>query len=331
MGTLVPSAFQAPAWLRNPHAQTILPDLARCPPPLPLDWEEFALPDGDFLELGWAGPPDGPIAVVLHGLGGSYQSGHIQGIARRLVADGWRVCLFHFRGCARRPNRTVTTYHNGMTGDPALVFEDLARRFPGRTRVAVGISLGGNALLRLLGERPGAVPLHAAAAISVAVSLPPCVARLDTGFSKVYQAALLRRLKRRLDARRSLIAARFDWARIQSARTFSDFDDAFTAPAHGYASAADYHARASARPLLPRITVPTHILLAADDPFLAPEALPVAADLSPTTTAEVSATGGHVGFVHGTPARPRFFLDGRIAAWAAAARDGAPLPTGLPG
>jgi predicted alpha/beta-fold hydrolase len=326
MGTLLPSTFDAPWWLRSPHAQTILPDLARRPPPLPLDWEDFALPDGDFLELAWAGPPDGPIAVILHGLGGSYQSGHIQGLARRLVADGWRVCLFHFRGCARRPNRTLTTYHNGMTGDPAAVFDALAARFPGRPRVAVGISLGGNALLRLLGERPGAVPLDAAAAISVAVSLPPCVARLDSGFSKVYQAALLRRLKRRLEARRALISQHLDWDAIAAARTFSAFDDAFTAPAHGYASAADYHTRASARPLLPQITVPTHILVADDDPFLAPEALPVAAELSPVTTAERSATGGHVGFVHGTPARPAFWLDDRIAAWAAEARRRGPSP-----
>ena len=316
-GVVVESEFQPAWWLPGPHAQT-LGAQARRGPVLPLDWEEFTLADGDFIELGWTGPEDGPIAVLIHGLGGSFQSPHIRGLAKAMQAAGWRVCLFHFRGCALRPNRSLTTYHNGWTADLKAVFAALAERFPDRRRVAVGISLGGNALLKLLGETGAqgeAVPIDAAAAISVALELRPCVDRLDSGFSKLYQAILLRRLKRRLSERRALIAARLDWDRIVSARRFPAFDEAFTAPAHGFENAEDYYARASSRGQLHAVGVPTLILVAADDPFLAQAALPRAEDLSPAIRAEVSRGGGHVGFVCGPPHRPVYWLEQRIVRW----------------
>jgi predicted alpha/beta-fold hydrolase len=313
-GVVVESDFRPAWWLPGAHAQTIGAQVRRAIP-LPLEWEEFTLPDGDFLELGWTGPAEGPVVALIHGLGGSFESVHIRGLARAMAGAGWRVCLFHFRGCARRPNRSLTTYHNGMTSDLDAVFRALARRYPDRPRAAVGVSLGGNALLKLLGEQAEAVPLHGAAAISVALELRPCVDRLNTGFSRFYQGLLLRRLKRRLAQRRALISQHLDWGRIVSARRFPSFDDAFTAPVHGFADAEDYYARASSRPQLHRVQVPTLILVAADDPFLAPAALPQAADLSPAIRAEVSAGGGHVGFVAGPPHKPVYWLEPRIVRW----------------
>lgn len=313
-GVVVESDFRPAWWLPGAHAQT-LGAQARRGPRLALEWEEFTLPDGDFLELGWTGPADGPIAVLIHGLGGSYQSPHIRGLAAAMARAGWRVCLFHFRGCALRPNRSLTTYHNGWTADLDEVFRALAARYPARRRAAIGISLGGNALLKLLGEQGEAVPLHGAAAISVALELRPCVDRLNSGFSRFYQAVLLRRLKRRLAERRALISARLDWGRIVAARRFPTFDDAFTAPVHGFRDAEDYYARASSRPQLHAVRVPTLILVSADDPFLAAEALPRAADLSPAIRAEVSQAGGHVGFVSGPPHKPIYWLEPRIVRW----------------
>jgi predicted alpha/beta-fold hydrolase len=311
-GTLTRSSFSPAWWLPGTHLQTVVPNLLRRPPRLEIAWERFALSDGDFLELGWTGPDGGPLCVLLHGLGGSHESAHMRGLARRAAARGWRVCLFHFRGCANQPNTRLTTYHNGMTADPREVLRALAARFPDRPRVAVGVSLGGNALLRLLGEDGAEVPLTAAAAFSVAVELRPCADRLNRGLSRGYQAILLRRLRARLAPRRALLERHVDYARVMRARSFWEFDAAFTAPVHGYASAADYYARASCRPVLRQIAVPTLIFLAADDPFLGDGALPRPDDLSPHVRVEIAEQGGHVGFVAGQPWRPVYYLEERL-------------------
>ena len=130
-GRIIESTFQPPWWLRGPHAQTLFPNTLRRVSLPVVEWEVFELSDGDFLELAWTGPPDGPIAVVLHGLGGSYESPPVRGMSHALSARGWRVCCFHFRGCGRGPNRTLTAYHSGMTSDPLEVFRALGQRFLG--------------------------------------------------------------------------------------------------------------------------------------------------------------------------------------------------------
>lgn len=321
-GQVLPSTFVPPVWLRGTHAQTILPNTLRLQPSLPGDWEEFPLSDGDVVELLWSGPPSGPIAVLLHGLGGSGESPPMRGLARALVARGWRVARFHFRGAGRRPNRRPTSYHSGMTADPLEVLHALARRYADRPRVVVGVSLGGNVLLRLLGEQGSEAPFDAAVAISVPFDLSICVTQMNQGFSRVYQRVLLRRLRPLITQRRALLRGHIDVEAALAATCFRDFDEAVTAPLHGYANADDYYARASSRPILGQIRRPTLILHSADDPFMSPAVVPAAGELAEGVTLELSAAGGHVGFVQGPPWRPTCWLDGRVADWLETYRSG---------
>ncbi len=319
-GQVLPSAFLPPVWLRGPHAQTILPNTLRLQPSLPGDWEDVTLSDGDRVELLWSGPPSGPIALLLHGLGGSGESPPMRGLARALVSRGWRVARFHFRGAGRRPNLRPTSYHSGMTADPLEVLHVLARRYAERPRVAVGVSLGGNVLLRLLGEQGDDAPVDAAVAISVPFDLSICVQRMNQGFSRIYQRVLLRRLRPLITQRRELLRSHIDVESALAATSFRAFDERVTAPLHGYANADDYYLRASSRPILRRISRPTLILHSADDPFMSPAVVPAAEELAEGVTLELSQAGGHVGFVQGPPWRPTCWLDGRVADWLEAYR-----------
>lgn len=322
-GRYIESQFKAAKGLAHPHLQTTLPILTRWKPSVPAEWEVFDLPDGDFVELAWSGPEEGPIAVVLHGLAGSWRAGVILGLAKSLGAAGWRVCRFNFRGCGRRPNRKPTGYHSGMTEDPLLVFQALRARYPKRAIVGVGISLGGNVLLRLLGEQQDQAPLDAAVAISAPMKLGVCSEQMDVGLSRVYQTYLLRRLRPLLRARRAILAPHVDVEGALRATTFRAFDDLLTAPLHGYADADDYYARASSFPILPAICRPTLILHSVDDPFMRPEVIPTLDEISDTTELEVTTHGGHVGFLrHG---RERFWLNIRVPEWLEAYRSDAHL------
>lgn len=314
-GTVTTCEFEPAWWLPGPHSQTIWPNTFRRPIPLDLSWEEVRLSDGDFIELAWTGPESGPIAVLLHGLGGSAESPPLRGIARRLVQDGFRVAIFHFRGCGRRPNEGRFAYHSGRTEDPREVLRMLRARHPGRLLLALGVSLGGNVLLRLLGEDGEDAPVDVGVAISVPFVLSTCCARMDTGFSQLYQKVLLDRLKELIGLRAEFWATLpgVDIAATLSARSFEQFDDAFTAPVHGFEDAQDYYARCSSRPILSQIRKPTLLIQAADDPFMGPGLVPTAGELSPLVKLELSDGGGHVGFVSGTPSQPVFWLEERVA------------------
>lgn len=315
-GRVVSSSFRPVWWLRSAHGQTVFPNIVRRVPPVPLLWERFTLSDGDFVELAWAGPEEGPLAVLIHGLGGSAESPYLQGLTHELTDQGWRVCLFHFRGCGPATNLRPTGYHSGMTSDPREVLEALAQRHPDRPLLAVGFSMGGNVLLRLLGEEAENAPVDAAVAVSVPLELRPCADRLNRGLSRAYQRVLLQRVRRRVQEREELLREVIDLDAALNARSFWEFDAAFTAPLHDYDSALDYYERASSRPILGRIARPTLILHAADDPFMVPDILPTADELAEGVTLELSERGGHVGFVAGGPGgRPVYWLEERIPAW----------------
>ncbi len=312
------SAFQPPRWLANPHAQTLRASLLRRPRRPPLWRERFTLPDGDFVDLDWLpGPDAGPLLVILPGLEGSSRSPYAAGLLRRLHAAGHAAVLMHFRGCSGVPNRRPRSYHAGDTGDLAALLDHLRRCHPHRPLRAVGFSLGGNVLLRHLAERGTDCALVAAAAVSVPYRLADAAQRLQRGLSRLYQAHLLRHMKRSLRRRAAALALPIDVAAALRARDFFTFDDRVTAPLHGFAGVHDYYARASCRPLLGRIAVPTLLLHAIDDPFLFPDTAPTAAELSPVTRLEWSPRGGHVGFYSAERGR-RWWLEERLLAWLAA-------------
>ncbi len=272
-----------------------------------VSWERLELPDGDFLDLAW-GPGEGPLVLVLSGLEGSIRSPYARGILKALAEGGMQGVLMHFRGTSGEPNRLPRSYHSGETGDLAFVAGTLKKRFPQRPLGAVGYSLGGNVLLKWLGEGGG--PLSAACAVSVPFRLEAAAERLEQGFSRLYQWGLLRGLRRSMERKFRRIPPPFPLD-LGALKTFRAFDEAITAPLHGFGGADDYYRRASCLPYLKNIRTPTLILHARDDPFLPPAAIPKEGELSPWVTLELARSGGHVGFVEGR-LLPRYFLERRI-------------------
>ena len=319
-GVVVKAAFTPARGLAGPHRQTLWAALARRARPPALTWEEVPLPDGDFLELAWARGARGPVVLILHGLEGSVRSPYAAGLMARLAAAGCRPAVMHLRGCGRRPNRGPCLYHGGMTGDLAATLAHLAAT--GRpAAAAVGFSLGGSLLLRHLGEAGARAALRAAVAVSVPFDLAACARRIHTGLSRLYEAALLRRM--RASVRRRLREAPLPGitkAQLRGIRSLWDFDERITAPLHGFAGADDYYARASCRPWLAAIRVPTLVLHARDDPFVAPGAIPRAAELAPAVRLELADAGGHVGFIG--RGRGRWWLEARILDYLRRAMDG---------
>lgn len=314
-----PPTFRPAWWLPGPHAQTLWPVLFRRRPRLALRRERLELPDGDFLDLDWTGGDQGPIVLILHGLEGSSDSHYARGLLAAIVRHGWRGVVMHFRGCSGQPNRLAHRYCAADTADMAYVTDWLRRREPAAPLAAVGYSLGGNALLKWLGMADADLPLRAAVAVSIPFRLDDTAQRLQKGFSRLYQLHLLRALKH---GYRNKFRHRSDGpvtlAELATIRDFYGFDDRITAPLHGYAGVDDYYARASCRPNLRQIRVPTLILHARDDPFMWPETAPEASELSPSVRLELSAGGGHVGFVGGPwPWRADYWLERRIPAFLA--------------
>jgi len=305
-------------WLPGPHTQTLWAAIARRVALPALAWQEIQLPDGDHLDLAWVGAPGAArgTAIVLHGLAGSVRSPHVGGLCAALVSRGWRVGALHLRGCGRGPNRSAVGYHAGKSDDVRHALRAIGQAHPGPI-VAVGFSLGANLLIKLLGEDGEAAPVAAAAAISAPFRLDLCSDRMERGFSQVYQAALTWELRRYVQAK-VRAGAPIDPGRLRGVWSFRAFDNAITAPLHGFVDSADYYARASAAPFLPRVRVPLLVLHALDDPFFTPAVLPGPSDVPRSVTLEVVDRGGHVGFVEGrAPLRGRYYVDRRVPDWLA--------------
>ncbi len=315
-GRLTRSEYRAPWWLRSAHLQTMFATLFRRRPSLALRRERIELNDGDFLDLDWGPRTHGPVVLVLHGLEGSSDSPYASGMLEIAHARGWRGVVMHFRGCSGEPNRLPRSYHSGDTEDLADVVSHLRASGDVPALAAVGYSMGGNVLLKWLGERGADASLAAAVAVSVPYTLSLTADRLTRGLSRVYQRRLIGDLRAKLRRKFSNRASPIDLERAHSSRNFWEFDDRVTAPLHGFKDVHDYYSRSSSRQYLRDIGVPTLMLHAEDDPFMTPEGLPSRDELSPSIALEVSARGGHVGFVHGSlPWRPRYWLEERIPAF----------------
>lgn len=310
--------FKGPWWLPSGHLQTLWPSLFRHGPRPALVRERFKLSDGDFVDLDWgidpiqSGPPR-PTVAVLHGLEGSSESSYAWGCVNAALALGWNALVVHFRGCSGEPNLAPRRYHSGETEDIAEVISDLASRQAVGPLMAVGFSLGGNVLLKWLGEQRDRAPLDAAAAICVPLNLGRCADRLERGFSRFYQWWLMRSMRASVDRQfRGRDNVPINLEAAAATRTFREFDDVVTAPLHGFSDAEDYYQRCSSRQFLGSISVPTLVLQARDDPFMYPDVLPTPDELSPTVTLETPASGGHVGFVTGPhPWRPTYWHEVR--------------------
>lgn len=320
--------FRPAWWLRGAHRQTLWGPLARPTALVPFTREIAETPDGDEVVLDHvASGASGPRVLLLHGLEGSSYSPYAQGLCLRFAALGWRPSVIHFRSCARETdrltwiaNRRPRLYWSGDTGD----FDFIARRFraaePQAPLFAAGVSIGGNVLLKWLGENPGQAIVDAAATLSVPYDLAAGCRHLERRGGRVYVASFLRTLRakaERIVARFPETANRIDLERARVARDFWSFDDAATAPLHGFAGAGDYYARCSSLAFVERITTPTFCLSAADDPFL-PRAILEQMRGAASSAVELLVTpqGGHVGFVGGrSPFQPQYWAEERIVAW----------------
>lgn len=312
------SSFKPAWWLTNPHMQTLYSTLMRHVK-APIDsTERFELPDGDFIDLAWAVngiSPEAPLVIFLHGLGGSVNSTYVAGQLRAFNQNGFRAVLMHFRGASTEPNRLPRAYHSGETGDLDCFLNALAQREPNTKKALVGFSLGGNVMLKWLGENSTQSLIHAAVAVSVPYELRQVADTMNKGFSRVYQAHLLKRLRlvfmRKLAAHGSALP--FTAKELEALRCFWTFDENITARLHGFSNVHSYYRESSSRQFLSHITTPTLLIHAVDDPFMIPDVLPHADELSSHVTLELSRRGGHVGFVSGAiPGMPVYWLDSRI-------------------
>jgi predicted alpha/beta-fold hydrolase len=314
-GALAASPFRPHPALPGPHLQTMLPALLRPRPRLAMRRERLELPDGDFVDLGWSGAGAGPLAILLHGLTGGLDSKYLRGLGRHLIARGWRTVALQHRGAGPVPNRLPRCYNQGDTSDFLHLCALLRQREPRTPLFAVGWSLGANILLKALGEQGTAAPVDGAVAVSVPFDLAACAEHMRHGFARVYQNNLLEALRQSVLRKHGPVKVPpgVDLAAALTARDFFDYDDAYTAPINGYRDAADYYARASCRQYLGAIRRPTLILHAADDPFMVPAVVPQAGELAPPVRLELSARGGHVGFVAaGRGGWPVCWLERRI-------------------
>ncbi len=304
------SSYEAPWWLPGGHLQTIFAALAPAPR---IAWrrERWETPDGDFIDLDWAGGstnPAGPVIALFHGLEGSSASPYARAIAARALAMGWRCVVPHFRGCSGELNRLPRAYHSGDSAEIHWILGRLeARHAAGGVLYAVGVSLGGNALLKLLGEQGAAMNLQRAVAISAPLDLAAAGRSLDAGLSReIYTRIFLRSLKKKTFAKLRQKRIAVDALRLKNARTFWEFDDTVTAPLHGFQGADDYWARSSSGPWLAKIRVPTLVINARNDPFMPESVLSSLTEqlhkMPSCVILEFPRGGGHAGF----PGRDRW-------------------------
>ena len=319
-----PRPFRPPLWARNPHVQTLVGKFLRPHPQVPLRRERWETPDGDFILMDFAdeGMEGAPTVLLLHGLEGSARQPYALLSYRAMRRRGLAPVGMNFRSCGGEPNRLARSYHSGETGDPRWVLERLRARWPGRRLGALAFSIGGNVLMKLLGdaEEGGTELVEAAAVVSVPFDLSHGVDALERGpLARAYARHFLRSLVGKTQAKGDLLAPLVRLDEVRRARTIREFDDRATAPIHGFAGAAHYYASCSSAPTLAAVRVPTLVLHSRDDPFLPREALPERAfALNRVFVPVISDHGGHVGFVEGPPWAPRFWAEEEAARFLAA-------------
>jgi predicted alpha/beta-fold hydrolase len=311
-----------PAWgLKNQHLQTLFAPIFRRPKRPHIEKEVFELEDGDFVDIFWhhAKPKitsNKPIMILFHGLEGSFKSAYIQGMMNYFDAENYDTVIMHFRGCSGRINRLARAYHSGDSADALAWISYLNNKYPQAPLYAVGFSLGGNMLLKMVAEEGTHSVLKAAIAVSAPLQLDICATQMNSGFSKLYQYLLIKELKEKLSQRyikhdiEKIISLSLQ--KVKKIKTFWEIDDYYTAPIHGFKSVDDYYSKCSAKQYLKNISIPTLIIHAKDDPFMTSEVIPTQKEVSNSVILEISDYGGHVGFISGSLFKPEYWLEKRI-------------------
>ncbi|MCB0847463.1 MAG: alpha/beta fold hydrolase, partial [Bacteroidetes bacterium] len=289
--------YSPPRWLKNrKHLQTIYPTLLRPTPPLSYLRERIPTPDGDFLDLDWSRVKGTKLVIVLHGLEGSADTKYVRGMIRAFNRRGWDGMGLNFRGCSGETNILPRAYHSGDTGDIDYVIQRINDHHHYEEIVLIGFSLGGNVTLKYLGEKGNQVPanLTRGVAFSVPCDLESCSYNLARFENFIYMQRFMKSLRQKVREKIHLMP---EGIQVNQLRNFSQFDDAITAPLHGFENAVDYWTKSSSKQFIPGIRIPTLLVNAANDPFLTPECFPKEeAEQNPWFTLEVPGQGGHTGF-----------------------------------
>jgi predicted alpha/beta-fold hydrolase len=315
------NCYRAPWWLPGGHAQTIVPSRLLAGPQVPYRRERWETPDDDFIDVDFALPePDSaaaPLLVLFHGLEGDSHSHYARLLMQGCLRRDWRGLVVHFRGCGGEPNRQARAYHSGDSDEIDWILRRVAQRWPLARRYAVGISLGGNALAKWAGERgtQAQAVIEACAAVSAPLDLTAGGYALGQGCNRLYTRMFLSTLRPKAMAKAVRFPGLVDLQRIAVSRSLYEFDDAYTAPTHGFAGVLDYWRRASAKPWLGGARIPMLVLNARNDPFVPGASLPGAGEVARDVTLEQPSQGGHVGFFAASPAADRWFLRARLFAY----------------
>ncbi len=314
------SKFKPAIGLKNKHLQTIYSSFFRKKVLLDYDIETFELEDSDFVECYWYKKPEinstKPIVILFHGLEGSYKSPYITGIMKKLYKNGFSSALMHFRGCSGRSNRLPRLYHSGDTSDAKQWIEYLSNKYKKSKLYAVGYSLGGNMLLKLLSEFGENSPLNSAVSVSAPMDLNISARTIDKGSSRIYQKHLLKYLKKSLLKKyeehpmKEIIGINHNY--VKKIESIWNFDHLYTAKMHNFGTAKEYYKQSSAKQYLKNIKTPTLIIHALDDPFMTKDILPNKDEISSSIELEISKNGGHVGFISGSVFNPKYWLEDRI-------------------
>jgi predicted alpha/beta-fold hydrolase len=309
--------------LDNAHLQTLY-RAACCKSltPLNLKRERLYTADNDFFDIDWYGKGDKPLVILLHGLTGSSQSVYISGLQLILEQQGIRSVALNFRGCSGEPNKLARGYHSGDTEDIDFLYQSLRQHEPDVPMAMVGFSLGGNVLLKWLGEQGHNISLAAAVAVSVPLLLDKCATKLDHGFSKLYRYHLIQELKhfirdklhylQEIGAHQE-VSKILELGDLSTIKSFWQYDDKVVARLHAFENVQQYYQLSSSKQYLDKIKIPTLLIQSIDDPFMTRSVIPAEEELSLSVSLEVTKSGGHVGFISGNiPFKPEYWLEQRI-------------------
>ena len=301
MPLIAPSSYTPPAGFKNAHLQTIFPSLFRPAPPVDYRRERIETGDGDFLDIDRIIKKDDlpkPLVIISHGLEGNSTRVYVKGMAAAFAEAGYEVMAWNFRGCSGEMNRLPRFYHSGDTEDLARVVQH-GRDCGYRKIVLVGFSMGGNMSLKYAGEQGGRLPdeIRSIIAFSVPCDLATSARALSGAAFGLYTKRFMRMLKAKIRAKAAIMPHHISTDGLEQMQDFADFDNAYTAPLHGFRDAEDYWHKASCKHVLSEIRRPALLINARNDPFLTPECYPVeAARPHPFLCLEQPETGGHAGF-----------------------------------
>jgi predicted alpha/beta-fold hydrolase len=300
MPLIRPSSYKSPALLRNRHIHTIYANMCRHVDDIQYSRVRIETPDSDFLDLDYSRTGSDRLAIVAHGLEGNSKRPYILGMVRALNLAGWDAVAWNFRGCSGEPNRNLRFYHSGDTADLHTVLEHILGHDGYRRIDLIGFSLGGNIVLKYIGEHGELLnpSICAAVAFSVPCDLRSGALRMDRFSNRIYMWRFLRMLHEKIRAKMELFPGQIDDEGYSRIKTFGAFDNRYTAKLHGFRDAEDYWAKSSSKPFLHRISIPTLLVNSLDDPFLAPQCYPYfEAEANPRFFLETPEHGGHAGFV----------------------------------